>query len=66
VRPLTYSSGNTFCLPTPPIQFRESGKPDYRPAADVGADTTKVLMRLGYSEADIAALVDAKVIRAPG
>ena len=66
MRPLTYASGNTFYMPTPPIQFRVSGKPDYRPAADVGADTRDVLIKIGYSEDAIAALADSKVIRAPG
>jgi crotonobetainyl-CoA:carnitine CoA-transferase CaiB-like acyl-CoA transferase len=66
MRPLTYASGNTFYMPTPPIQFRVSGKPDYRPAADVGADSRDVLIKIGYSEDAIAALADSKVIRAPG
>ena len=66
MRPLTYSSGKTFYLPTPPIQFREGGKPEYRPAGDVGADTREILMRHGYSEDEITALLESKVIRAPG
>ena len=65
MRPLTYPSGKTFYMPTPPIQFREGGKPEYRPAADVGADTSEVLLKHGYSAADIAAFVETKVIRAP-
>jgi formyl-CoA transferase len=65
MRPLTYPSGKTFYMPTPPIQFREGGKPEYRPAAAVGADTSEVLLKHGYSAADIAAFVETKVIRAP-
>jgi crotonobetainyl-CoA:carnitine CoA-transferase CaiB-like acyl-CoA transferase len=66
MRPLTYASGKTFYLPTPPIQFRESGAPEYRPAGDVGADTRRVLERLGYPEEEIAALLASRVIRAAG
>lgn len=57
LRPVTYPSGKTFQMPTPPIQFREGGMPDYRPAGDVGADTRDVLVELGYSESDIATLL---------
>jgi len=65
MRPVTYPSGKTFYLPTPPIQFRQSGKPAYRPAADVGAHTRQILMSHGYSEEEISALLESKVIRAP-
>jgi formyl-CoA transferase/CoA:oxalate CoA-transferase len=63
MRPLTYPSGKTFYMPTPPIQFRECGKPDYRPAAEVGANTREVLLKLGYDEDQITALAESKVIR---
>jgi crotonobetainyl-CoA:carnitine CoA-transferase CaiB-like acyl-CoA transferase len=63
MRPLTYPSGKTFYMPTPPIQFRECGKPDYRPAAEVGANTREVLLKLGYGEDQITALAEGKVIR---
>jgi crotonobetainyl-CoA:carnitine CoA-transferase CaiB-like acyl-CoA transferase len=66
MRPLTYPSGTTFYLPTPPIQFRQAGNPDYRLSADVGADTREILLRHGYSEDDITALAQDKVIRMPG
>ena len=64
MRPITYPSGKTFYMPTPPIQFRGNAQPEYRPAGDVGADTVELLKRHGYSEEDIAALLDSKVIRA--
>lgn len=64
MRPITYASGRTFYLPTPPMQFREGGKPEYRAAGDVGADTRSILAELGYSEDEIADLVARKVIRA--
>lgn len=63
IRPLTYPSGKTFYMPTPPIQFRNGGKPDYRPAAHVGADTRVVLRGLGYSDDEIDVLVDSNEIR---
>jgi len=65
MRPVTYPSGKTFYMPTPPIQFRQGGKPAYRPAADVGAHTREVLINHGYSEEEINALVESRVIRAP-
>ncbi len=64
MRPITYPSGNTFYMPTPPIQFRQCGKPEYRPSRDVGADTRDVLLRHGYSEDKIGELLASKVIRA--
>jgi crotonobetainyl-CoA:carnitine CoA-transferase CaiB-like acyl-CoA transferase len=63
LRPVTYPSGKTFHMPTPPIQFRQSGKPDYRPSADVGAHTREVLAGHGYSEQEIADLAAAGAIR---
>lgn len=66
LRPINYPSGKTFYLPTPPIQFRKGGRPDYRPAADVGSDTREVLLELGYSEDDICVLVKNKTIGTPG
>jgi len=65
LRPLTYPSGKTFYLPTPPIQFRQGGQPEYRPAAEVGAHTREVLASHGYTEDEIAALVEGGVVRAP-
>lgn len=65
LRPLTYPSGKTFYMPTPPIQFRKGGQSEYRPAGDVGANTQDVLMRHGYSEEQIKELLKEKVIRVP-
>jgi len=66
LRPLTYPSGRTFYMPTPPIQFRQSDRPEYRPAAGVGAHTREVLMRHGYGEDEITALDESGVIRLRG
>ena len=65
LRPLTYPSGKTFYMPTPPIQFRKSGQPEYRPAGAVGANTKDVLTRHGYSEEEIKDLLNKKVIKVP-
>ncbi|WP_164880933.1 CaiB/BaiF CoA transferase family protein [Aestuariirhabdus litorea] len=62
LRPITYPSGNTFYLPTPPIQFRKEGKPDYTPSAAVGAHTREQLIKHGYTEEEVVALENSKVI----
>ena len=60
---VTYPDGKIAAMPTPPIRFSEYGKQATRPTAGVGADTDKVLRNLGYSDHDIAALREAKVIK---
>ena len=60
---VTYPDGKTAAMPTPPIRFSEYGKQATCPTAGVGADTDKVLRDLGYSDNDITALREAKVIK---
>lgn len=64
LHPVNYPSGKTVYLPTPPIQFREMGEPQYKTTSVVGADTAEILESLGYDSEKIKAMMENKVIRA--
>lgn len=61
--PVTYPDGKTASMPTPPIRFSDYGKQTTRPTGGIGADTSKVLHELGYSDEDIAMLREKKAIK---
>jgi len=53
--------GTTFTLVTSPVQFDET-TPTLRPGPDMGQHTEEVLLGLGYSWDDLAAMKDAGAI----
>ncbi len=62
MRPITYPSGKTFYMPTPPIQFRESGTMEYKTSCAPGTHTKEILQKVGYTDEDIEKLVEAGII----
>ena len=46
-------------MPTSPIEMKSVGELKTVPAAGIGADTRKVLAELGYTEAQIEAMLAA-------
>ena len=59
VRKVTYSTGFTHNVPTAPFEMEQMQARDLHPTKPVGADTVKVLQELGYSEAQIKAMLEA-------
>lgn len=53
LHPICYPSGKTVYLPTPPIQFREMGEPEYKTTGGIGANTIEILEGLGYELQEI-------------
>jgi len=56
---VTSPSGEVNVMPSSPIEMRSVGKLETIPAAQIGADTRRVLADLGYSEAQIEAMLEA-------
>jgi crotonobetainyl-CoA:carnitine CoA-transferase CaiB-like acyl-CoA transferase len=56
---VTSPSGNVNVMPSSPIEMRSVGKLETVPAAGIGADTRRVLAELGYSDAQIEAMLEA-------
>lgn len=54
-----FASGNVDIMPTSPIEMQSVGELKTVPAADIGADTRKVLAELGYSAEQIEAMLAA-------
>ena len=59
VRKVTYPTGYTHNVPTAPFEMEQMRANDLQPTRPVGADTVKVLQELGYTEAQIAAMLEA-------
>ncbi len=58
---MEYESGKPT-LVRPPVQFKEAGMAPYNKAPRLGQHTAQIMKELGYSEADIKAMQDAKDI----
>ena len=56
---VTFANGNTDIMPTSPIEMKSVGELKTVPAAGIGANTKRVLAELGYSEAQIEAMLAA-------
>ena len=56
---VTFPNGNVDTMPSSPIEMKSIGELKTVPAGDIGADTRKVLAELGYSEAQIEAMLEA-------
>lgn len=56
---VTFANGHTDIMPTSPIEMKSVGELKTVPAAGIGAHTRKVLAELGYSEAQIEAMLAA-------
>lgn len=59
VRKVTYPTGFTHNVPTAPFEMEQMQACDLHPTKPVGADTEKVLRELGYTDAQIAAMLEA-------
>lgn len=59
VRKVTYPTGFTHNVPTAPFEMEQMQACDLHPTKPVGADTVKVLQELGYTEAQISAMLEA-------
>ena len=53
-----FRSGNVDVMPASPIEMESCTPPKTQPAPMVGADTAAVLAQLGYSEAQIKAMLE--------
>ncbi|MBR0599358.1 CaiB/BaiF CoA transferase family protein [Sinanaerobacter chloroacetimidivorans] len=62
LHPIHYPSGKTVYLPTPPIQFKEMGEPDYKTSEGIGANTWEILEGLGYGPQEIMEMKENKLI----
>ncbi|MDR2530264.1 MAG: CoA transferase [Oscillospiraceae bacterium] len=59
---LTYPSGERIAI-RGPVKFGDAGLPEYKLSPHVGQHTGEILKELGYSDAEIQELLDAKEIR---
>lgn len=62
LHPINYPSGKTVYLPTPPIQFRDMGVPEYKTTGGVGADTVEVLESLNFNLKEIEAMRENRIV----
>ena len=65
VENVTFRSGNTDVMPASPIEMDSCTPPKTQPAPLVGADTAAVLAQLGYTEAQIEAMLASGAAAAP-
>ena len=57
---MKYPNGNTRTLVRQPVMFEEAGLPDFGRAPYIGEQTVEVLKNLGYSDAEVKAMLEAK------
>ena len=60
---VTYPSGTTVVMPRIPVQFSEYGMKDCQPSGEIGQDTEKILLNIGFSAEEIMRLKQNKVVR---
>lgn len=60
--PFTCENGNTFMMPTTPVQFRHNEPLDCDPAPKLGQHNEEVLKEIGYSEEEIRSLRESNAI----
>lgn len=62
---MSYPTGNDRTLVRPPIMFQDTPLPEYNRGPYLGEQTESILTELGYSEADITAMMEAGVAHHP-
>ncbi len=65
VENVTFRSGNVDVMPASPIEMDSCTPPKTQPAPLIGADTAAVLAQLGYTEAQIEAMLASGAAAAP-
>jgi len=63
IRPITYPSGKTVYIATPPMKLKEAGDVDVQRAPKIGEHTAEILLKLGYSAEQIEELKASKAIK---
>lgn len=53
----------TVMLPTPPVQFSEYGRREYKPTGVIGEHTDEILTSMGYTAEQIAAMKEDGAVR---
>lgn len=59
VEKVTFRNGKTACMPTSPIEMGSVGELKTVPAEGIGAHTAEILAGLGYTQAQIEAMIAA-------
>ncbi len=59
---MTCPNGETVTMPTPPIEMESVGEIVTKPAPKVGADTEEVLLGMGYTKEQIAAMEESGAV----
>lgn len=59
---MTCPNGETVTMPTSPIEMESVGKIITKPAPKVGGDTKEVLLKMGYTEEQIAAMEETGAV----
>ena len=60
---VTFANGHEDTVPASPIQMESVGKITTRPAPAIGADTDEILAELGYSEEEIAQMINLGAVK---
>ena len=59
---MTCPNGETVTMPTPPIEMETVGEIITKPAPKVGGDTEEVLLNMGYTKEQIAAMEESGAV----